>query len=64
MIDLGRPSVHTPKHMAQGWSGMESQVRVGSHGVPSPTRLSLSQHGGKVPTFEPREIIKRWLVIT
>ena len=31
--------------------------------VPSPTYISKSQHGGKVPIFEPQEIIKIWLVI-
>ena len=32
-------------------------VRVGSHGVPSPN------HGDKPPTFEPPETIQIWLII-
>ena len=36
--------------------------RVGSHGVPSPTYVSKSQHGGKVPTFEFQETIKIWFI--
>ena len=34
-------------------------LRAGSHGsqVPRPTHVSKSQHGGKVPTFEPQETI-------
>ena len=39
-------------------------VRVDSHGVPSPTHVSKSQHGGKVPTFEPRETIKTRSIIS
>ena len=31
-----------------------------SHGVPSPTHVSKSKHGGKVPTIEPQQIIKVW----
>ena len=31
--------------------------------VPSPTHVSKSQHGGKVPTFEPRETTKLWLIV-
>ena len=31
--------------------------------VQSPTHVSKSQHGGKVPTFEPQETIKIWLTI-
>ena len=31
--------------------------------VPSPTHISKSQHGGKVPTFEPQETIKIWIII-
>ena len=38
-------------------------IRAGSHGVPSPTYVSKSQHGGKVPTFEPQETIKIKLII-
>ena len=38
-------------------------VRVDSHGVPSPTHVSKSQHGGKVPTFEPQVTIEIWLII-
>ena len=30
--------------------------------VPSPTHVSKSQHGCKVPTFEPQEPIKIWLI--
>ena len=43
----------------------EDTLRAGSHGsqVPSPTHVSKSQHGGKVPTFEPQETIKIWLII-
>ena len=33
-------------------------LRAGSHGVPSLTYVSKSQHGGKVPTFEPRDTIQ------
>ena len=33
-------------------------LRVGSHGVPSPTHVSKFQHGGKVPTFERQEPFK------
>jgi hypothetical protein len=33
----------------------------GANGVPSPTRVSMSQHGGKIPASKPQEIIKRWL---
>jgi hypothetical protein len=32
--------------------------------APSPTYASKSQHGGIVPTFEPQETIKLWLIIT
>ena len=38
-------------------------LRAGSHGVPSPTHVSKSYHGGHVPTFEPQKIIKLWLII-
>ena len=38
-------------------------LRANSHGVPRPTRVSKSQHEGKLPTFEPREITKTWLFI-
>ena len=31
--------------------------------VSSPTHVSKSQHGGKVSTFEPQDIIKTWLTI-
>ena len=31
------------------------EVRVGSHGVPSPTYGSKYQDGGKVPTSEPQD---------
>ena len=34
--------------------------RASSHGVPSPTHVSKSKHGGKVPTIEPQQIIKVW----
>ena len=38
-------------------------VHMGSR-VPSPTHVSKSQHGGKVPTFEPQESIKiRYIII-
>ena len=37
-------------------------VHMGSK-VPSPTNVSKSQLGGKVPIFEPRGIIKMWLII-
>ena len=33
---------------------MESQV---------PSHVSKSQHGGKIPTFEPQAIMKIWLII-
>ena len=38
---------------------------AGSHGVPSlrPIHVSKSQHEGKVPTFEPQEIIKITFII-
>ena len=42
---------------------MRCQLKVGLPGVPSPTHVSKSQHGGKVPTFEPQETIKIWLII-
>jgi hypothetical protein len=35
-----------------------SNLRVGSHGVPSPTHISKFQHGDKIPTFEPQEILE------
>ena len=35
-----------------------SSLGVGSHGVPSPNHPSKSQHGGKVPIFEPHGTIK------
>ena len=35
-----------------------AMLRAGSHGVPSPTNISKSQHGGKVPTLEPWETIE------
>jgi hypothetical protein len=38
-------------------------LRADSHRVPSPTHVSKSQHGHKVPTVEPQEIVKIWLVI-
>ena len=31
--------------------------------VPSPTHVGKSQHGGKVPAFEPQETIKIWLIL-
>ena len=31
--------------------------------VPSPTHVSKSQHGDKVPIFEPQESISIWLII-
>ena len=34
-----------------------------SHGVLIPTHASKSQHGDKVVTFEPQEVIKIWLFI-
>ena len=37
-------------------------LRAGSHGVPSPTHVNKSQHGGKALTFEPKETTKVWLV--
>ena len=37
--------------MLLGLGHMRSQI-------PSPTYLSKSQHGGKVPTFEPHETTK------
>jgi hypothetical protein len=36
-------------------------VHMGSQ-VPSPSHVSKSQHGGKVPTFEPQETIQIWLI--
>ena len=39
------------------------QFRASSHGVPSHTHISKSQHGGKVPTSEPQETIKIQLII-
>jgi hypothetical protein len=38
-------------------------IRAGSHEVPSPTHVSKSQRGGKVPTFEPQETIEIFLII-
>ena len=38
-------------------------VRANSHRVPSPTHVSKSQHGGKVPTCEPQVITKIWLIM-
>lgn len=38
-----------------------TKLRVNSRGFPSPTHVNNSQHGGKSPTFEPREILKVWL---
>jgi hypothetical protein len=40
-------------------------IRAGTHGsqVSSPTHVTKSQHGGKVPTFELQEIIRIWLTI-
>ena len=32
-------------------------IHMGSE-VPSPTHVSRSQHGGKVPSFEPQEPLK------
>jgi hypothetical protein len=34
-------------------------IKAASHGVSSPK----SQHGGKVPTFEPQESTKIWLIV-
>ena len=31
--------------------------------VLSPTYVGKPQHGGKVPTFEPQENVKIWLII-
>ena len=31
--------------------------------VASPTHVSMSQHGGKVPTLDPQETMKIWLII-
>ena len=31
--------------------------------VPSPTHVSKSQHGGKVPTFQSQKTIQIWLII-
>ena len=33
-------------------------LRARSHGVPSPIHVNKLQHGGKVPTFEPQEIVR------
>ena len=30
-------------------------IRAGSHGIPSPTHVNKSQHGGRVRAFEPQE---------
>jgi hypothetical protein len=38
-------------------------IRTGSHGVPSPTHVSKSQHGGRVPTCKPQGTTKIWLNI-
>ena len=38
-------------------------VRAGSHEVPSPTRVSMSQHGGEVPTFESWDTNRILLII-
>ena len=37
-------------------------LRVGSCGVPSPSHVSKSQHGGKAPTFQPQETNKIWFI--
>jgi hypothetical protein len=37
-------------------------LRARSHGVPSPTHVNKSQHGGKAPTIEPKETTKVCLV--
>ena len=47
------------RQMATGTLG--GPVHMGSQG-PSPTQLSKSQHGDKVPTFEPQETIKVWFI--
>jgi hypothetical protein len=38
------------------------KVRASSHGVPSPTHVSESRHGGNVPTFESRETVQVWVI--
>jgi hypothetical protein len=41
-----------------------SILKANSHGVPNPTHVSKSKHGGNLPTFEPQETINVgcWLV--
>ena len=45
------------------WTGSFGILRANSHGVPSPTHDSKSQHGGEVPTSKPQETMKIWLII-
>jgi hypothetical protein len=58
---VGLPSMHLPSIPCS--KIQRSQVRAGSHGVPSPTHDSKSQHVVEAPTFEPQETIKIWLII-
>ena len=53
---------HRAKPMDASATAYLGLVHMGSQ-VPSPTHVSKSQHGGKVPTFEPQETIDIWLTI-
>ena len=39
-------------------------LEVGSHGsqILGPTHVNEPQHGGKVPTYKPRELVKVWFI--
>ena len=62
LVDESRP--YTSRNDSMGIQfGLQISVdlyylRVGSHGVPSPTNVNKSQHGDKCPTFEPQETMK------
>ena len=44
-------------------SRVGDRLRAGFHGAPSPTHVGKSQHGGKVPTFEPQETNRIWMIV-
>ena len=65
-LRLGRSPLFQPmRDVRLQWSRAFSLVwevalslRARSHGVPSPIHVNKFQHGGKVPTFEPQEIVR------
>ena len=51
------------KNMAMRPQALLEHIIRATSQVPSPTHVIKSQHGDRVPTFEPQEIIRIWLTI-